>query len=165
MPLLHKHHIIPKHAGGTDDPENLVYLTVEQHAEAHKKLYEEHGRWQDRLAWQGLAGIIGHEDRIAEINKQNGLRNKGRPSKNKGRKYPQISERFTGVPKSEQAKMNMRGKRPNFIQKGENNNNAKKIKTPYGIFNSIVDASEDLGIKYNNLYYKMRSQQEGWEYI
>lgn len=163
--MLHRHHIIPKHAGGTDDPENLVYLTVEQHAEAHKKLYEEHGRWQDRLAWQGLAGIIGHEDRIAEINRQNGLRNKGRPSKNKGRKYPQLSERFAGIPKSEQTKMNMRGKRPNFIQKGENNNNAKQIKTPYGTFNSIVDASESLGIKYNNLYYKMRSQQEGWEYI
>ena len=40
----HKHHIIPRHAGGTDDSSNLVELTVEAHAEAHKKLYEEHDR-------------------------------------------------------------------------------------------------------------------------
>ena len=36
----HKHHIIPRHAGGSNDPDNSVYLTVEEHAEAHKKLYE-----------------------------------------------------------------------------------------------------------------------------
>ena len=53
--IYHKHHIIPKHMGGTDDPSNLVELTVEEHAEAHRKLFEEHGRWQDELAWKGLA--------------------------------------------------------------------------------------------------------------
>ena len=31
MTLYHKHHIIPKHMGGTDDPSNK--LTVEEHAE------------------------------------------------------------------------------------------------------------------------------------
>ena len=56
--IYHNHHIIPKHMGGTDDPSNLVRLTAEEHAEAHRKLYEEHGCWQDKLAWQGLAGII-----------------------------------------------------------------------------------------------------------
>ena len=56
--MKHKHHIIPKHMGGTDDPSNLVELTVEEHAEAHRKLYEEHGHWQDYLAWKGLAGLI-----------------------------------------------------------------------------------------------------------
>lgn len=65
--MLHKHHIIPRHAGGTDDPDNLVYLTVEEHAEAHKQLYEEYGRWQDKLAWQGLSGQIGKEEMIAGI--------------------------------------------------------------------------------------------------
>jgi hypothetical protein len=54
----HKHHIIPKHAGGTDDPENLIELTVEEHAEAHRKLYEEDGRWQDLVAWKALSGQI-----------------------------------------------------------------------------------------------------------
>ena len=67
--MLHKHHIIPRHAGGTDDPANLVYLTIEEHAEAHRLLYEEYGRWQDYYAWQGLSGQIGKEEIIAAIYK------------------------------------------------------------------------------------------------
>lgn len=65
--MKHKHHIIPKHAGGSDDPDNLVWLTVEEHAEAHRKLYEQYGRWQDYYAWQGLCGQIGKEEIIAGI--------------------------------------------------------------------------------------------------
>lgn len=56
--IYHNHHIIPKHMGGTDDPSNLVRLTVEEHAEAHRNLYEEYGRWQDYLAWKALSGQI-----------------------------------------------------------------------------------------------------------
>ena len=62
--LLHKHHIVPTHAGGTNDPDNIVLLTVEEHAEAHRLLFEQHGRWQDEVAWKGLAGIIGHEEAV-----------------------------------------------------------------------------------------------------
>ena len=43
MTIYHVHHIIPKHMGGTDDPSNLTQLTIEEHAEAHRILYEEHG--------------------------------------------------------------------------------------------------------------------------
>jgi len=68
---MHKHHIIPRHAGGTDDPANLVLLTVDEHAEAHLKLYEEHGRWQDKLAWKGLSGQIGKEGIIKELQSEN----------------------------------------------------------------------------------------------
>jgi hypothetical protein len=49
--MLHKHHIVPRYAGGTDDPTNLVELTVPAHAEAHRLLYEQHGKLQDKLAW------------------------------------------------------------------------------------------------------------------
>lgn len=59
---LHKHHIIPKHAGGTDDASNIVELTIEEHAAAHKKLYEQYGRWQDKVAWLALSkSISGYE--------------------------------------------------------------------------------------------------------
>lgn len=56
--MRHKHHVIPKHMGGSDEPENIVELTIEEHAEAHRKLYEEHGHWQDMLAWKGLLGLL-----------------------------------------------------------------------------------------------------------
>ena len=63
----HNHHIIPKHAGGTDAPDNLVRLTVPEHTEAHRLLYEKYGRWQDKLAWEMLAGFKGREEIIKEI--------------------------------------------------------------------------------------------------
>lgn len=65
----HKHHIVPKHAGGSNDPSNLIELTVEEHAEAHRKLYEEHRRWQDRIAWKALSGMMGKEEIIREVMK------------------------------------------------------------------------------------------------
>ena len=60
--MLHKHHIIPRHAGGTDDPSNIVELTVAEHAQAHKELYRKYGRKEDFWAWKGLEGIISKED-------------------------------------------------------------------------------------------------------
>ena len=69
--ILHKHHIIPKHAGGTDDPSNLIYLTVEEHAEAHKLLFEQYGRWQDELAWKGLLKLVTHDEAMIRSMKPN----------------------------------------------------------------------------------------------
>ena len=63
----HKHHIIPEHMGGTDDPENLIEVTVEQHALLHKQLWEDLGHWQDYAAWQGLSGRMGKEELIRFI--------------------------------------------------------------------------------------------------
>lgn len=63
----HKHHIIPRHMGGTDDPSNLIELTVEEHADAHRKLYEQYGKREDYLAWKGLSGKIGKEYIMNEL--------------------------------------------------------------------------------------------------
>lgn len=58
MIIYHKHHIIPRHAGGTNDSSNLIKLTIEEHAEAHRVLYKTHKRWQDYVAWQTLSKQI-----------------------------------------------------------------------------------------------------------
>jgi len=63
----HKHHIIPKHMGGTDDPSNIVELTIEEHAEAHRVLYEKYGRREDKLAWKGLAGLMSKKEILREV--------------------------------------------------------------------------------------------------
>jgi hypothetical protein len=62
--MKHKHHIIPKHMGGSSDPENIIELSIEEHAEAHRLLYEEHGRPQDYAAWKGLSGMMNKQEII-----------------------------------------------------------------------------------------------------
>lgn len=63
----HIHHIIPKHMGGSNDPDNLIELTIEDHAEAHRVLWEEYGKWQDFLAWKALSGQIESDDIRREL--------------------------------------------------------------------------------------------------
>jgi hypothetical protein len=90
--MKHFHHIIPKHLGGTDDSSNLIELTVEEHAEAHRILYETYGRWQDRLAWVGLAGLAPKAELVREAIS---LANTGRISPNKGKKAsPELREKM-----------------------------------------------------------------------
>ena len=64
MTIYHKHHIIPKYAGGSDNPTNIVLLSIKDHAEAHRLLYETHNNWQDYLAWQGLLKQLDNESLI-----------------------------------------------------------------------------------------------------
>jgi len=80
MTTYHNHHIIPKHMGGSDDPSNILRVTVEEHAEIHKKLWEEHGRWQDLCAYKVLSKEIGQEEAV-KIAKQEAGRLGGYRSK------------------------------------------------------------------------------------
>lgn len=63
----HKHHIIPRHAGGTDDPSNLVELTIEDHAIAHEVRYRMHGDDRDRVAALMIRGQISGYDAFIEM--------------------------------------------------------------------------------------------------
>lgn len=97
----HIHHIIPRHAGGTDDPSNLIELTVEEHAEAHRLLFEQYGRWEDELAWKSLSGHIGKEEIIKEKLSQAGKKSSGK-YKAKSEEWKQkMSDIKKGVPRPE----------------------------------------------------------------
>ena len=65
--IKHKHHIIPKHMGGTDDPSNIVELTIEEHAEQHRLLYEKCGKKEDYLAWQGLSKMMSKQEILKKV--------------------------------------------------------------------------------------------------
>jgi hypothetical protein len=62
--MKHTHHIIPRHMGGSDDPSNLIEITREEHAQAHLKLYEHHGKKEDMGAYYLLSG---QSDEAAQI--------------------------------------------------------------------------------------------------
>lgn len=65
--LLHKHHIIPRYMGGSNAPENLVEVTVTQHAMFHFCNFQLWGNEEDKIAWRGLAGIINKEQIAYEM--------------------------------------------------------------------------------------------------
>lgn len=90
--MKHKHHIIPRHAGGTDDPSNIVELTVEEHAEAHRLLYEKYNRKQDLAAFLGLSGLASKKE-IYEIILED---RRGKPLSSEVKE--KISKSLTGRP-------------------------------------------------------------------
>jgi hypothetical protein len=42
--------------GGSDEPSNLIELSIEEHAIAHMKLFEKYGKIEDKIAWKALSG-------------------------------------------------------------------------------------------------------------
>lgn len=70
--MKHKHHKIPRHMGGSDDDDNLVELTIDEHALAHKELYEKYGKHEDYIAWKCLSGMMGKDEFLAERAKLGG---------------------------------------------------------------------------------------------
>ena len=112
--------------GGSDDPSNLVELTVEEHAEAHKKLYEQYGHWQDKIAWQALAGQIGLDDAIQEAR---GAANRGK------KRTPEQIERIRQAAILRNQKWKESG-RMDEINAKRSASHKGKIKTPEHIFNN-----------------------------
>ena len=122
----HTHHIIPKHMGGTDDPSNLVKLTIEEHAQAHHDLYLKYGHWQDKCAWLALSGRFGKEEilrmkqSLANKGKKRSEETKRKISKSKlGTKQSKESnkkrsEASKGVKKSKEAIDNWRKSRAGY---------------------------------------------------
>ena len=121
--MKHKHHIIPKHMGGTDDPSNLVQLTIAEHAEAHRRLYEKHGLLQDKLAWLGLSKLIDTAEILHTLQSE-GMKGPlnpmyGKAAPNRGIKRPGIGGRKKGTKWSEEErakKMQLRNS-PDYKEK------------------------------------------------
>lgn len=121
---LHRHHVIPKHMGGEDIEENIVYLTPEEHAAAHLKLYEQFGKYEDAQAYNTLSSqwldgrsISGYKQSQEHIDKRVSSidyekisqKLKGRTSPTKGMKFnyrpkPKISDAMVGKPKSNETR-------------------------------------------------------------
>jgi hypothetical protein len=75
--MKHKHHILPKYRGGTDSKDNLIELSVTQHAMFHYCNWQLWGAWEDYSAWKGLSGEVGKEEIIAKARAKG--REKGTP--------------------------------------------------------------------------------------
>lgn len=60
--------------GGTDETTNLIELTVEEHANEHRILYEKFGKHDDYVAWKALSGTIGREELVSELCRLGGIK-------------------------------------------------------------------------------------------
>lgn len=179
MPL---HHIIPLHEWKIrinpladrydpdfNEPDNTVWLTLKQHAQAHLFLFELHANKYDWVAYSTLSGQMtmasakkeaqreagrrtGNLNKLPQRRIENRQRNLERYKNPETHKMMRVkcwdicSKKLKGVPKSESHKAAMRGLRPHVNQTGGDNNNARRIETPYGSFGSIADAARELNL-------------------
>ena len=62
--MRHKHHIIPKHRGGSNEPSNLVEISLTQHAMFHYCEWKLYGKRADYVAWKRLVGNLNDEELV-----------------------------------------------------------------------------------------------------
>lgn len=60
---LHRHHIIPRHMGGSDDESNFTYLTIREHIIAHFLLWKIHKNINDLRSMKMLGAELTVEQR------------------------------------------------------------------------------------------------------
>jgi len=58
MTIYHNHHFVPKHAGGSDDPSNIMRVSVSDHAAFHYERWIITGDEFDKISWKFLVGQI-----------------------------------------------------------------------------------------------------------
>lgn len=170
---IHKHHIIPRHMGGTDDPSNLVELTVEEHAEAHELLYEKYGHDQDRVAALMLRGQISNYDAFIEMvsrpkseewKKSMSERNIGEGNPMWGNTFKhseeakkKISVKMKGVPKNYKV--------TNPVMFGKDNPKSRTVIADGVRYESLRSACDAYGLKNHNAgRYRINSDKWDWHY-
>ena len=168
MTIYHMHHIIPKHAGGTDDPSNLVKLTIEEHAQAHLDLYEKNGDERDLLAYKFLLGQIDKQDLIKVLQKlpktdqhkkkiseslkgeRNPMYGKTTSQKQKDAVAKSASERFKGVPKWYKV--------TTPVLKGKDNAASKAVICEGITYDTISEAGRAYGISKDSIRHRCLSE-------
>lgn len=151
--LWHKHHIIPKHFGGSNDPSNIIRVNVACHAFLHKCLWEQHGKIEDFLAWKGLEKKISKEQitRMIISHTQKGRKHSEESIKKR-------SESLKGRKRSLSEKMAIsKGKKGKKI-----NSEGMKLKSFYvdnNYFKSYTDAAKIYNCSIQTVINRLKSDK------
>ena len=89
----------------------------------------------------------------------------GFQNKNYKPSYGFLGKKHTKETKNLMSKNMIGVKKPNANQKGSNNNFAKQIQTPFGIFGSIKEASKNIPNYSYNMIWKRLQKSPDWIYI
>jgi hypothetical protein len=164
-----KHHIIPKCMGGSDNPENLIWLSFKDHIRAHIILSESYpDNYKLAFAVNSFRNreMYGKEFTEEELNSLEQARLvfiKNHPAKN-----PEFAKKFSGENSPAKKNASTREKiskwnrenpvwggkkRPEHSKAiaGGKNGRAKKIQTPLGVFETIIEASRAIGVNRNQI--------------
>lgn len=177
---LEKHHIVPRHSGGTDGKENIIKLSLRDHILAHKIRYETYGNKYDLSAYHFMIGQS--KEAKKAICSQNGAKSRGRKLTDEHKlklKEAFIGEKnhFYGKTHTEDAKQKIREKAIGRAWKEESKNKLKEtfknnpnLTRPRQceingkIYNSASEAAKELSIEKSLLNYRLNSKNYS-EYI
>lgn len=172
----HRHHIIPKHMGGSNDPSNIIELTVEEHAEAHRILYELYDKEEDRLAWLGLSKQISKLELLAEIRKSDEYKQKHKAAVTSEEYRNKMSKKFSGENhpmfnkkhSSESIEKIKKSRSSQIFSKESIQKRTEKLykslQTPHGLFSSRKEASEHYNVDPSTLNYWMKIKPNEYYY-
>ncbi len=137
--MTHKHHIIPRHEWkqrfgnlqGFNDPDNVVYLSTPQHAQAHQFLFELFSKEEDYIAWKGLSGAIGKDEAIRQAMSL-GAKKKKSPETIERMKQAAIARWNRPGEREKQRERNLGEGNPCFGIKQSKESNSKRSKSLQG---------------------------------
>jgi hypothetical protein len=170
--------------GGSDDPSNLVELTIEEHAQAHLDLYNEHGWHQDLVAYRMLLGQVTKAEAIKELQKKpkSVAWKKKMSEQNTGEGNPFYGKKQSDKQK-EAARVANSVSKPNLsklykkrfaegnhsvpIMRGKNNPRARKIHADGKVYETIRECCNAYGFKnHNAIRYRLNhSKWTEWYYL
>lgn len=151
--------------GGSDDPSNLVELTVEEHAQAHLELYKKHGNPYDEIAYRMLKGQIeSDEARRLAASHANQWENKS----DAGRQacydnLKKATEKITGVPRKESTKKKIAEKNKEYWSKQKHRPWQFKLYIIEGKeYRGLQAIADDYGMTVHDVSYRLKSSLKKW---
>jgi hypothetical protein len=150
------HHILPKSMGGTDDTNNLVYLTPREHLLAHWLLWKIHRNRSMAFSFWMMQnsrkiGSTAYNSAREANSYQSKLNNLGR------KRSPETNAKIVAATKGLKKP---KGFAENLSkQLLEHHHLAKQVKTPFGVFKSARQASVAESISHRTLLRRVNSDK------
>lgn len=168
---LERHHIVPRHAGGTNNKENLIKLSLKDHILAHKIRYEVYGSQYDLSACNYMTGQSAEAKKI--ICAANGAKSKGRKLTEEHKRKlskPGKLNPFHGKTHTEEVKKRIREKAigrkwskkareklSKTLKLRSDITNPRRCKINGEVYPSLTQAAVDLNISKSLLMYRLNS--------
>ena len=157
--VKHKHHIIPRYLKSICPIADItIELTIEEHADAHARLYEQYGNHYDKLAWQMLNGCIGKEELHREL-KEAYWANWRKANPNYKDKW--LVNNYIKIGHNKEASSKSMTKL-NKGRTGARNFAAKRLVIDSIEYGCVMDAAKALGVTRHTIRNRIKRNQDGY---